>query len=177
MTYRNNDERLKYVVDTINNIIEFDCQNYLQKVFSLDAIILNDDRHFHNLGFIQDDDGSFKEAPIFDNGRGLLSDLSRYPNYNSLTANKKLVVGSPICANLETQAALVGFNFSLKTSAFMDWINAERIKYDESLYYKRAFDVLESQINYYFLDETKEKPSNTKKNFIEIDEDEELEYY
>ena len=59
----------------------------------------------------------------------------------------------------------------------MDWINAERIKYDESLYYKRAFDVLESQINYYFLDETKEKPSNTKKNFIEIDEDEELEYY
>ena len=38
---------------------------------TLDELILNDDRHFNNLGLLFDGD-SFKPAPIFDNGKSLL---------------------------------------------------------------------------------------------------------
>ena len=45
---------------------------YLNTLVQLDMLILNTDRHTHNYGFIYNNDtGTYRTAPIFDNGRSL----------------------------------------------------------------------------------------------------------
>jgi len=50
---------------------------YLNVVFSLDTIILNEDRHVFNLGLVNSGK-AYKPAPIFDNGFSLLSDIMEF---------------------------------------------------------------------------------------------------
>ena len=64
--------------DELVKIIGFDCKSYLTKILQLDAITLNEDRHFNNIVFIAKD-GSYRCGKIFDNGAALLSDMWMYP--------------------------------------------------------------------------------------------------
>ena len=53
---------------------------YLNKLLTIDAIFLNEDRHTHNIAVLMNGAGMFKYCPIFDNGDGLLSDtILDYP--------------------------------------------------------------------------------------------------
>ena len=53
---------------------------YLNKLFTIDAFFLNEDRHTHNIAVLMNEKGEFAYCPIFDNGAGLLSDtLMDYP--------------------------------------------------------------------------------------------------
>ena len=52
---------------------------YLNKLLTIDAIFLNEDRHTHNIAVLMNGAGMFKYCPIFDNGLSLLSDLNDYP--------------------------------------------------------------------------------------------------
>ena len=53
---------------------------YLNKLLTIDAIFLNEDRHTHNIAVLMNGAGMFKYCPIFDNGGGLLSDtILDYP--------------------------------------------------------------------------------------------------
>ena len=49
---------------------------YLNKLLTIDAIFLNEDRHTHNIAVLMNGEGKFKYCPIFDNGGGLLSDTT-----------------------------------------------------------------------------------------------------
>lgn len=49
---------------------------YLNKVLTVDAISLNEDRHMHNIAVILNHDGTYSLCPIFDQGAGLLSDTT-----------------------------------------------------------------------------------------------------
>ena len=49
---------------------------YLNKLLTIDAIFLNEDRHTHNIAVLMNGAGMFKYCPIFDNGGGLLSDTT-----------------------------------------------------------------------------------------------------
>ena len=48
-------------------------------IMQLDTIILNDDRHFMNVRFLQDSNGICIMAPLFDHGASLFSDECLYP--------------------------------------------------------------------------------------------------
>lgn len=74
-------EKIKYIVD---NVIALTGLNYfgeyLYKLFVIDGIFLNEDRHTHNIAIIKNKDNTFDYCPIFDNGACLLSDTKiEYP--------------------------------------------------------------------------------------------------
>jgi hypothetical protein len=72
---------MRYVVDIVKT--ETGLRNFgewLTSLLEFDRLILNEDRHFHNIGFILKDDGKYRLMPFFDNGAGLCSDsLGDYP--------------------------------------------------------------------------------------------------
>lgn len=70
-------ERLYYLINLYKmaGINEIDSLNYFRKIFLLDYIILNTDRHMRNIGIIYDScKNSYDIAPIFDNGNSLNTD-------------------------------------------------------------------------------------------------------
>ncbi len=65
------DDAIEFVLDFVLEQTDVDLREYLADIFILDELILNDDRHFNNLGLLYDGE-SFRPAPIFDNGKSLL---------------------------------------------------------------------------------------------------------
>lgn len=75
------EERFRFICNTVNSITglkKFDV--YLNKLFTLDAFFLNEDRHMHNIAVIMNGREEYDYCPIFDNGACLLSDTTMdYP--------------------------------------------------------------------------------------------------
>lgn len=75
------DHRLQFLVEQVERLTGLkDFGIYLNKLFTIDAFFLNEDRHMHNIAVLMNDRGEFEYCPIFDNGAGLLSDTTMdYP--------------------------------------------------------------------------------------------------
>lgn len=69
------ENRLRFIVEQVERVTGL--QNfgiYLNKLFTIDAFFLNEDRHTHNIAVLMSTDGKFAYCPMFDHGAGLLSD-------------------------------------------------------------------------------------------------------
>lgn len=75
------EERLRFLVNQVERITGLtNFGVYLNKLFTIDAFFLNEDRHTHNIAVLMNEKGAFAFCPIFDNGAGLLSDCTMdYP--------------------------------------------------------------------------------------------------
>ena len=82
------DEAIDYVLEFMDKNAKVDLREYLANTFAVDALILNEDRHFNNLGLIYDGK-RFRPAPIFDNGKSLFVGNKRYSQEKAMTENKK----------------------------------------------------------------------------------------
>lgn len=82
------DEAIEYVLEFMDRNVKVDLREYLANIFALDALILNEDRHFNNFGLIYDGN-IFRPAPIFDNGKSLFVGNKRYNPKLSMSENKK----------------------------------------------------------------------------------------
>lgn len=70
-------ERISIFIDKISAITNLkDFGKYLSILITIDALFLNEDRHFHNIAVLMDSVGKFEYCPIFDNGACLASDTS-----------------------------------------------------------------------------------------------------
>ena len=49
---------------------------YMNKLLTIDALFLNEDRHTHNIAVLMNGKGDYAYCPIFDNGAGLLADTT-----------------------------------------------------------------------------------------------------
>ncbi len=65
------DDAIEFVLGFIKSQTGLDVREYLANICELDSVILNEDRHFNNLGLIFDGN-NFRTAPIFDNGKSFL---------------------------------------------------------------------------------------------------------
>lgn len=140
MVLGDTEERINYVKDFVFKHTGLDISNYLSNVFAVDALVLNYDRHFNNLGVIYDSEkDSYREAPIFDNGAGLLSNISRFPAFQSIEENTSHIAGQPICANLDLQAYYAGIKLKIDYDAF-------ETKYFPYFENSRAVEVLKYQL-------------------------------
>ena len=63
--------------ERITGLKRFD--RYLNRLFTIDAVFLNEDRHLHNIAVLMNGQGEFRYCPIFDNGASLLSDTQMSP--------------------------------------------------------------------------------------------------
>lgn len=75
------ENRLSFIVEQVERITGLENFGiYLNKLFTIDAFFLNEDRHTHNIAVMMNADGKFAYCPIFDNGAGLLADTKMdYP--------------------------------------------------------------------------------------------------
>ncbi len=75
------EERLLFLVQQVERITGL--QNfgvYMNKLLTIDAFFLNEDRHTHNIAVLMNGKGEYAYCPIFDNGAGLLADTTMdYP--------------------------------------------------------------------------------------------------
>ena len=106
------EERAKYTVEFFKEYIHLDLTPYFQKIFTLDSIILNDDRHFYNMGVIMKGN-RFSYAPIFDNGHGLLTANQAYNRNFSMEENVKRVTAKPFCGSFQRQREYFGDGFAI----------------------------------------------------------------
>lgn len=65
------DDAIDYVINFVQVQTNVDIREYLANTFILDEVILNEDRHFNNLGILYNET-DFRTAPIFDNGKSFL---------------------------------------------------------------------------------------------------------
>ena len=71
------EQRLCFLEEQVERITGLKCFGiYLNKLLTIDAFFLNEDRHTHNIAVLMNGEGKFKYCPIFDNGGGLLSDTT-----------------------------------------------------------------------------------------------------
>ena len=75
------ESRMRFMVEQVERMTGlkgFGC--YLNKLLTIDALFLNEDRHTHNIAVLMNEVGEFAYCPIFDNGAGLLADTKMdYP--------------------------------------------------------------------------------------------------
>lgn len=134
-------ERADFVVDFFRDAIQLDLTNYFAKIFTLDYIILNEDRHFNNLGIIRSTNGTYREAPIFDNGKSL---LVGNPSVNwrlPLEENVKRTIARPFSGSFQKNMELFGTGFDLDIKACISYIS----QYADC----REKEVLLFQLEYY----------------------------
>ena len=74
------EKRLIFLVEQVERVTNLsDFGVYINKLFTIDAFFLNEDRHTHNIAILMNKDGRFAYSPIFDNGAGLLSNMRTAP--------------------------------------------------------------------------------------------------
>lgn len=135
-------DRIEYTVEFVNRAIGLDIKEQLGKILTFDMLILNTDRHFNNIGIIADvPKNVYRNAPVFDNGNSLLSNMGEYPFDIDLKVNIEKVIGQPFAANLERQAMELGFGLKV------NYLELQKILYDEPD--SRAMQTLQYQLERY----------------------------
>ncbi len=75
------EERLRFLINQVERVTGLTGLGaYMNKLLTIDALFLNEDRHTHNIAVLMNGEGEFAYCPIFDQGAGLLSDSTMdYP--------------------------------------------------------------------------------------------------
>ena len=102
------EKRLIFLVEQVERVTNLSGFGvYMNKLFTMDAFFLNEDRHTHNIAILMNKDGRFSYSPIFDNGAGLLADTSLdYPLGKDVYLQIKEVRAKTISADFDEQLDL-----------------------------------------------------------------------
>ena len=76
----------------------------MNKLLTIDALFLNEDRHTHNIAVLMNGKGNYAYCPIFDNGAGLLADTTMdYPLSGDVYTFMDNVRSKTICSEFDEQ--------------------------------------------------------------------------
>lgn len=123
--YKTLSKKIEYVVNFMKNATGLDITDYLRKTFSIDSIILNEDRHFNNLGVIMREDGTYRAAPIFDNGRSMFIGNFSIKDNLPISENIKRVSCKPFGFGHKRLVEYFGKGFELDKDKAIKWIEKE----------------------------------------------------
>lgn len=132
-------DRIEYVIKFVRDFCQMDITDYLRKIFTLDYIILNEDRHLNNIAVLYDhNEGSFKPAPIFDQGVSLLTCNQSINKNFSIEENVKRVTARPFSGSHKRMYDYFGKGFEIDGISALNWLKTEEDSYEK--------EVLEHQI-------------------------------
>ncbi|MCM1134244.1 MAG: hypothetical protein NC400_01590 [Clostridium sp.] len=134
--------RINYTVDYVKEKTGLDIREQLGKILTFDMLILNSDRHFNNIGIIADvASEKYRNAPIFDNGNALLSNIGEFPFDEPIESHIEKIIGQPFSVNLERQAWELGYGLKINYDKLYSLLDKE----PET----RALKVLQFQLKRY----------------------------
>lgn len=110
------DDAIEYVINFIKQQTNLDIHEYLANTFALDKVILNEDRHFNNLGIIYTGT-KFKAAPIFDNGKSFLIGNKKAMEKSSVEEKIKCAYSKSFSPSFETNAKYLEKYCTLKMNS------------------------------------------------------------
>lgn len=145
------EERVKFMVEQTIRITGLkDFGIYLSKIFCIDALFLNEDRHTHNIAVLVDDLGNYHYCPFFDHGASLLADTTLdYPINRDVIDLIKTVKSKTICQSFDEQLDIIEkmygiqIRFDFNENDILQILEKE-LNYDEEIK-KRVFDLLLQQ--------------------------------
>lgn len=99
------ENRVRFLVEQVERLTGLKNYGvYLNKLFTIDAFFLNEDRHMHNIAVLMNEKSEFAYCPIFDNGAGLLADTTmEYPLGEDVYTLIKQSKAKTICADYDEQ--------------------------------------------------------------------------
>lgn len=99
------EERLRFLVQQVERITGLqDFGIYMNKLLTIHAFFLNEDRHTHNIAVLMNGKGDYAYCPIFDNGAGLMADTTMdYPLSGELYSLMDKVQSKTICSEFDEQ--------------------------------------------------------------------------
>ncbi|MBQ4059725.1 MAG: hypothetical protein IJD40_12480 [Lachnospiraceae bacterium] len=80
------DDQYDYLSRFVKEETNLELSHVVGEIFFVDNLILNEDRHLNNIGFIYDGN-KFRPAPIFDNGKSFFCGNKRYDASKTLKEN------------------------------------------------------------------------------------------
>lgn len=114
------ERKIALTVELAKNLTGIDITNYLRKVLTLDAIILNQDRHVNNIAIIESND-DYKVCPIFDNGASLgFNVLNQIDEIDIYCEN---VIPKYYGYTFEDAISLLGYEFKIYRKPVFDFID------------------------------------------------------
>ena len=123
---------------TMTGLLDFG--KYLTALLEIDAFFLNEDRHTHNIAVLRDDRGIFSLCPLFDQGAGLLSDMTNdYKLSYSVEKCLMKMEAKPFSTDFDEQidAAETMFGtqlrFSFTPKEVEQWVEEAGARYDETV--------------------------------------------
>ncbi|HBD40926.1 MAG TPA: hypothetical protein DC035_04535, partial [Lachnospiraceae bacterium] len=127
---------------------------YLNKLLTIDAIFLNEDRHTHNIAVLLDDCDQFHYCPIFDNGESLLSDtIQDYPMEEKIQDLVKRVKAKTFHDDFDEQLDTVEELYGRQIRFHFDRAIVEKIIAEEQNYSndvkERVYDLISRQMRKY----------------------------
>ena len=126
------EERVQYVIRFVKDCCDLDISSYLGKVFALDSIVLNEDRHFNNLALISTDNG-FTTAPLFDHGISLLTANISISSRLPIEENVKRVVARPFSGSFIKQREYFGKSFDIDIPKALEWLKTEPDSFEKDV--------------------------------------------
>ena len=131
--YDTPEERADFVLEYFAKNCSLDLSEYFSQIFTLDRIILNEDRHFNNLGIVDTGHGVYRPAPIFDNGKSLLVGNPSVNRRLPLAENIRRVTARPFSGSHEKNMMLFGKGISLNIENALSWLSTEPDTYEKSV--------------------------------------------
>lgn len=118
------EERIEYTTKSMKTLTGLDITEYLRKILTLDMITLNEDRHLNNLAFILRGN-VFYPAPIFDNGKSLLTANISVNWHFPVEENVRRVIARPFSGSHEKMFHYFGKGFDVDWDGFKKWLNMQ----------------------------------------------------
>ena len=146
-------DTILHFVEKTANITKFpidEIGKYITSILEVDALILNDDRHFNNIAFLRYN-GEYMPAPLFDHGSSLLSDEMYYPMHEEVQDIIPSVTSRTFSVSFSEQKyvaeSLFGHQFHIHTDDIERFLPINSI-YDD-MYLDRITEVLDQQLERY----------------------------
>ena len=98
-------DQVKLTVDTVVAVTGIaDFGKWLTCLIEFDSLILNEDRHLHNIAVIRRADGTFRLMTLFDNGAGFCSDTAQdFPMHTPALVCARSVKSKPFNIEFKKQ--------------------------------------------------------------------------
>lgn len=134
------DDAIEYVLNFVKEQTRLDLHEYLANTFCLDMLILNEDRHFNNLGIIYNEK-NFRPAPIFDNGKSFFIGNPRAKNCRTLKEKISTAYAKAFSPSFQTN-----YNYLKKYCTLK--ITTEAVKIIRRVGNKKMAEIIQENLNY-----------------------------